>query len=61
VVRTLAVSGAAEAQGVVPGAQSAPSLATSSAPAASAQELKDAPPSKGQEPGLLEPGGAAGA
>jgi len=61
VVRTLAVSGRVDAQGVVPGAQSSASLATSSAPAASAQELKDAPPSKGQEPGLLEPGGAAGA
>ena len=61
VVRTVAVPGGADAQGVVPGAQSSPTPATSSAPAASAQELNDAPPSKGQEPGLLEPGGAAGA
>lgn len=61
VVRTLAVSGGADAQGVVPGAQSSAALATSSPPAASASELKDAPASKGQAPGLLEPGGAAGA
>jgi len=61
VVRTLAVSGGAQVQGVVPGAQSSPTLATSSAPAASAQELQDAPPSQGQGPGVLEPGGAAGA
>jgi small-conductance mechanosensitive channel len=60
VVRTLAVAGA-DAQGVVPGAQSSPTLATSSTPAASAQELQPAPPSHGQGPGLLEPGGAAGA
>jgi len=61
VVRTLPISGAIEAQGVVPGAQSPGAGATSSAPAASAAELQDAPASKGQGPGLLEPGGAAGA
>ncbi|HEY9025895.1 MAG TPA: mechanosensitive ion channel domain-containing protein [Burkholderiaceae bacterium] len=61
VVRTLAVAGGPDAQGVVPGAQSSPTLATSSAPAAGAQELQDAAPSKGQGPGVLEPGGAAGA
>ncbi len=60
VVRVLPVQGGAEAEGVVPGAQSSPSLATSSAPAASAGELADAPASRGQGPGLLEPGGAAG-
>ena len=61
VVGTLPISGAIEAQGVVPGAQSPGAGATSSAPAASAAELQDAPASKGQGPGLLEPGGAAGA
>ncbi|HEY8977714.1 MAG TPA: mechanosensitive ion channel domain-containing protein [Burkholderiaceae bacterium] len=61
VVRTLAVAGGAEAQGVVPGAPSSRTLAASPAPAANGQELQDAPPSKGQGPGLLEPGGAAGA
>jgi len=61
VIRTLAVAGGTEAQGVVPGAQSSASPVTSSAPAASAQELQQAPPSAGQGPGLLEPGGAAGA
>ena len=61
VIRTLAVAGGADAQGVVPGVQSSTSPTTSSAPAASAQELQQAPPSAGQGPGLLEPGGAAGA
>jgi len=61
VVRTLAVSGGPQAQGVVPGVQSSPTRTTSSAPAASAQELQPAPPSVGQGPGVLEPGGAAGA
>jgi small-conductance mechanosensitive channel len=60
VVRTLPVSGGTDAHGVVPGSQSAPSLATSSAPAASARELGDAQPSAGQGPGFLEPGGAGG-
>jgi small-conductance mechanosensitive channel len=61
VVRTLPISGAVETQGVVPGAQTPGAAATSTEPAASAAELQDAPPSKGQGPGLLEPGGAAGA
>jgi small-conductance mechanosensitive channel len=61
VVRVMPVQGGPEAEGVVPGTQSSPVAATSSAPAASAEELKDAPPSKGQEPGFLEPGGAGGA
>jgi small-conductance mechanosensitive channel len=61
VVRTLPVQGGLAAEGVVPGAQSATSAATSSEPAASAEELSDAPASSGQGPGLLEPGGAAGA
>jgi len=61
VVRTVAVTGTVETQGVVPGTQSAASLATSSAPAASDAELQASPPSAGQGPGLLEPGGAAGA
>jgi len=61
VVRTLPVQGGLDAAGVVPGPQSPSAGATSRAPAASAQELQDAPASKGQEPGLFEPGGAAGA
>jgi hypothetical protein len=60
-VRTIAIADSVEDEGVVPGPQSSPTAVTSSAPAASAQELQDAPPSKGQGPGLLEPGGAAGA
>jgi len=59
VVRTLAVQGGLDAEGVVPGAQSGRTSA--SAPAASAEELQDAPPSRGQGPGFLEPGGSAGA
>ena len=62
VVRTLPAAGGRASEGVVPGVQSsAGAVATSLAPAASAAELQDAPPSKGQGPGLLEPGGAAGA
>jgi small-conductance mechanosensitive channel len=61
VIRTLAVKGGLEAEGVIPGLQSSQGAAASAAPAASAAELQDAPPSKGQGPGLLEPGGAAGA
>ena len=53
--------GAAPDEGVVPGAQSSPVAVTSSPPAASAAELADAPPSAGQSPGFLEPGGAGGA
>jgi small-conductance mechanosensitive channel len=60
VVRTVAIADDARAEGVVPGRQSSPTAVTSSAPAASAQELQDAPPSKGQGPGAFEPGGAAG-
>jgi len=46
----------------VPGTQSSRSLTTSSAePAASGAELAEAPPSHGQGPGFLEPGGAGGA
>jgi len=59
VVRTLPVKGGLEAEGLIPGAQSASS--SSSEPAASPEELEEAPPSKGQGPGFLEPGGAAGA
>ena len=59
VVRTLPIW-AVEAEGVVPGTQSAPGDDVE-APAASAEELQDAPASKGQGPGFLEPGGAAGA
>lgn len=61
VVRTLAVKGGLEAEGVIPGAQAASGAATSTEPAASAEELQDAPASKGQGPGFLEPGGAGGA
>jgi small-conductance mechanosensitive channel len=61
VVRTLAIPDAPDAEGVVPGSQSSTVVATSSAPAASAAELADAPPSAGQSPGFMEPGGAAGA
>ena len=61
VVRVMPVQGVASDEGVVPGAQSSPTLVTSSAPAASAAELQDAPPSAGQSPGFLEPGGAGGA
>ena len=60
VVRVMPVQGGLEAEGVIPGAQSSPTAVTSSPPAASAEELKEAPPSKGQGPGFLEPGGAAG-
>jgi small-conductance mechanosensitive channel len=61
VVRTVAIADRAGDEGVVPGPQSSPTAATSSAPTAGAPELRDAPPSKGQGPGLLEPGGAGGA
>ena len=61
VVRTVAIAGDVKDEGVVPGPQSSPTLTTSSAPAASATELQDAPPSAGQGPGFLEPGGAGGA
>ena len=62
VIRTLAVKGGLEAEGAIPGLQSSSGMAAaSSVPAASAAELQDAPPSKGQGPGLLEPGGSAGA
>jgi len=61
VVRTVAIADSVKDEGVVPGPQSSPTAVTTSAPAASAVELQDAPPSKGQGPGLLEPGGAAGA
>jgi small-conductance mechanosensitive channel len=62
VIRTLAVKAGLEAEGVVAGVRpSSGTAAASPVPAASAAELKDAPPSKGQGPGLLEPGGAAGA
>jgi small-conductance mechanosensitive channel len=47
--------------GMVPGSQSSPLAVTSSPAAASAAELAQAPPSAGQGPGFLEPGGAAGA
>ncbi len=60
VVRTVAIADSVNDEGVVPGPQSSPTAVTSSAPAASADELRDAPPSKGQGPGILEPGGAAG-
>ena len=55
VVRVLPVEGGLEAEGVIPGLRS-PALATPSEPAASAEELADAPPSKGQGPGFLEDG-----
>jgi len=61
VVRVLPVQGGLEAEGVIPGSQSSLTAATSSAPAASAEELQDAPASRGQGPGFLEPGGAGGA
>jgi len=61
VVRVMPVQGGMAAEGVIPGSQSSPTAVTSSAPAASAEELRDAPPSAGQGPGFLEPGGAAGA
>ncbi len=61
VVRVLPVQGGLEAEGVIPGLQSSLTPTTSSAPAASAEELKDAPASKGQGPGFLEPGGSGGA
>ena len=60
VVRVLPVSGGLAAEGVIPGAQSA-RIASSSEPAPSAEEMQDAPPSHGQGPGFLEPGGAGGA
>ncbi len=60
VLRVLPVQGGLEAGGVIPGVQSS-KVTTSSEPAASAEELQDAPPSQGQGPGFLEPGGAAGA
>ncbi len=59
VVRVMPVDGGLAAEGVIPGAQSA--LSSASAPAASASELQEAPPSQGQSPGFLEPGGAGGA
>jgi hypothetical protein len=61
VVRTLPVKGGPEAEGVIPGAQAASGAATSTEPAPSAEESQDAPASKGQGPGVFEPGGAAGA
>jgi small-conductance mechanosensitive channel len=61
VVRVLPVQGGLEAEGVIPGSQSSLTATTSSAPSASAEELQDAPASKGQGPGFLEPGGAGGA
>jgi small-conductance mechanosensitive channel len=59
VVRVMPVEGGLAAEGVIPGSQSAASSA--SAPAASPSELQETPPSKGQGPGFLEPGGAGGA
>jgi len=59
VVRVMPVDGGTAAEGVIPGAQSA--VSSASAPAASAAELAPAPPSQGQGPGFLEPGGAGGA
>ena len=59
VVRVMPVEGGLAAEGVIPGAQSATSSA--SPPAAGPAELADAPPSQGQGPGFLEPGGAGGA
>ena len=61
VVRTLPVKGGLEAEGVIPGAQAASGAATSREPAPSTEELQDAPPSQGQGPGFLEPGGSGGA
>jgi len=61
VLRVMPVQGGLAAEGVIPGAQSSSTATTSSAPAASASELEDAPPSKGQGPGFLEPGGSGGA
>ena len=61
VVRVMPIQGTPSDEGVIPGAQSSPSLTTSSAPAASREELQDAPPSAGQGPGFLEPSGAGGA
>ena len=62
VVRVMPVAGgSAASEGVVPGSQSSAVAVTSSPPAASAAELADAPPSQGQGPGFLEPGGAGGA
>ncbi len=54
VVRVLSVQGGLEAEGVIPGVQ-APALPPSD-PAPSAEEMQDAPPSKGQGPGFLEDG-----
>jgi small-conductance mechanosensitive channel len=59
VLRVLPVQGGVAAEGVIPGTQS--TRTSPSEPAPSAEELQDAPPSKGQGPGFLEPGGAAGA
>jgi small-conductance mechanosensitive channel len=59
VVRVLPVQAGLAAEGVIAGAQSA--KPSSSEPAPSAEELQDAPSSKGQGPGFLEPGGVAGA
>ena len=61
VIRTLPVMPGQEAEGVVPGQPPSSAAVTSSTPAASAAELADAPPSQGQGPGFLEPGGAGGA
>ena len=61
VVRVMPVSGAPEAEGVIPGARAGDGGITSSEPAASPQELADAPSSQGQGPGLFEAGGAGGA
>src|ERR1700761_5448619 len=61
VLRVMPAQGLASDERVVPGVQSSPVAVTSSAPAASAEELRDAPPSAGQSPGFLEPGGAGGA
>jgi small-conductance mechanosensitive channel len=59
VVRVMPVEGGLAAEGVIPGSQSA--VSSASAPAASPSELAPAPPSQGQGPGFLEPGGAGGA
>jgi small-conductance mechanosensitive channel len=58
VVRVMPVAGGLAADGVIPGSQSAG--ASSSEPAPGAEQVQEAPASKGQGPGLLEPGGAAG-
>ena len=61
VVRTLPVAGGPRPQGVVPGAQSSPTAGDVVRAGRECAGVAEAPPSKGQGPGLLEPGGAAGA